>query len=612
MKKKLLLTLLIVSVLICVFAISISAVTYTYNDADGNMLFSFDYETTATDYGKTTNAFIASNKQGTGFAKVDDQGNELTWYITNTQTDDAGNKTFTVASLKTVGEAGTINENGAYNFTSPVTNKNTVSVNFPDNAGIKTWGFKSFGGYGSYFNNNILFVYCPNTLTAFENNPFQKTPVMVVELEFETPVNNIPQNFAHEARNLTSINIPASVTIINGNGTNSGTPFYRNYSLSNVNFASNSVLTTIKTNAFAECTSLTSLVLPNSVTTIESRAFATCKNLTTIKLGASLIETTGWSVFHTCNNLTVYYIPRTLKTVAQHTFTHDGNDPDPTYGVFFYDGTKEELDALVEIAVASKNNDRLTNQYKASDISNIIEWDPSKPDSYYIDMATNQNKKFYIYNYNTCDAFYNSIHDIKIEGDNKCSGVCANCGLTEILENPVHTSNWIFNNGGSVSLVAQITAEYKCVYCPTVEETKTIDAIFTSTGYSYEMNGNEYTGIYQRTSVDKEALALYAELTGNKDSYNFGVVAGLAADANDNPIDGNLITAINGEANLANETTVIGTFLNTEYTIMEIKVTGVTRASQLYCGAFIVTGNDVTYLCGTTQNNVATKATFPQ
>ena len=126
------------------------------------------------------------------------------------------------------------------------------------------------------------------------------------------------------------------------------------------------------------------------------------------------------------------------------------------------------------------------------------------------------------------------------------------------------------------------------------------------------MNGNEYTGIYQRTSVDKEALALYAELTGNKDSYNFGVVAGLAADANDNPIDGNLITAINGEADVANDTTVIGTFLNTEYTIMEIKVTGVTSASQLYCGAFIVTGNDVTYLCGTTQNNVATKATFPQ
>ena len=123
MKKKLFLTLLIVSVLVCVFAISISAVTYTYKDENGNVLFSFDYETTATNYGGTPNAFIASNKQGNGFDKVDAQGNELTWYITNSQTDDAGNKTFTVASLKTVGEAGTINENGVYNFTSPVTNK---------------------------------------------------------------------------------------------------------------------------------------------------------------------------------------------------------------------------------------------------------------------------------------------------------------------------------------------------------------------------------------------------------------------------------------------------------------------------------------------------------
>ncbi|MBE6664168.1 MAG: leucine-rich repeat domain-containing protein [Ruminococcaceae bacterium] len=362
MKKKILFTLLLAACFVCLLIVSVGAVTYTYNDADGNMLFSFDYETTATNYGGTPNAFIASNKQGNGFDKVDAQGNELTWYITNSQTDDAGNKTFTVASLKTVGEAGTINENGVYNFTSPVTNKNTVSVNFPDNAGIKTWGFKSFGGYNSYFNNNILFVYCPNTLTAFENNPFQETPVMVVELEFETPINNIPQNFAHEARNLTSINIPASVEIINGNGTNQGTPFYRNYSLASVNFAPNSVLTTIKQNAFTDCNSLTSLVLPNSVTTIAERAFAACRNLTTIKLGASLKETTGFSVFHTCNSLTIYYIPKTLKTVSQHTFTHDGT-AGPSYGVFFYNGTKEELDDLVEIAVASKNNNRLTNQY---------------------------------------------------------------------------------------------------------------------------------------------------------------------------------------------------------------------------------------------------------
>lgn len=559
MKKKLFLTLLIVSVLVCVFAISISAVTYTYKDENGNVLFSFDYETTTTNYGGTPNAFIASNKQGNGFDKVDAQGNELTWYITNSQTDDAGNKTFTVASLKTVGEAGTINENGVYNFTSPVTNKNTVSVNFPDNAGIKTWGFKSFGGYNSYFNNNILFVYCPNTLTAFDNNPFQETPVMVVELEFETPINNIPQNFAHEARNLTSINIPASVEIINGNGTNQGTPFYRNYSLASVNFAPNSVLTTIKQNAFTDCNSLTSLVLPNTVTTIAERAFSACRNLTTIKLGASLKETTGYSVFHTCNSLTVYYIPKTLKTVSQHTFTHDGT-AGPSYGVFFYNGTKEELDDLVAIAVASKNNDRLTNQYKPDNTTNILEWDSSKPDSYYINMATEQNKKFYIYNYNTCQAFYDGEHTESGTPTYKYSG-------EEYLSNYVAIS--------------------ACSICGiTDSETVVCGPLFINKGYAKEENGSLFTyGIV----VDKDEIAKYVAHTGK--AFNYGMIAAAGDLVNDGALFDESAKAIDG--------TIIIDVTTTKYTVYQLKMTGIKDTQKdlsVYACAYVIDGTAVSYI----------------
>lgn len=569
MKKKLFLTLLIVSVLVCVFAISISAVTYTYKDENGNVLFSFDYETTTTNYGGTPNAFIASNKQGNGFDKVDAQGNELTWYITNSQTDDAGNKTFTVASLKTVGEAGTINENGVYNFTSPVTNKNTVSVNFPDNAGIKTWGFKSFGGYNSYFNNNILFVYCPNTLTAFDNNPFQETPVMVVELEFETPINNIPQNFAHEARNLTSINIPASVEIINGNGTNQGTPFYRNFSLASVNFAPNSVLTTIKQNAFTDCNSLTSLVLPNTVTTIAERAFSACRNLTTIKLGASLKETTGYSVFHTCNSLTVYYIPKTLKTVSQHTFTHDGT-AGPSYGVFFYNGTKKELDALVAIAVASKNNDRLTNQYNPDNTTNILEWDPSKPDSYYINMATEQNKKFYIYNYNTCQAFYDGEHTETGEPTYKYKG-------EEYLSNYVAISS--------------------CSICGKSDSEKLVcGPLFINKGYAKEENGSLFTyGIV----IDKVEIAKYVAHTGKVFNYGMVVAAGDLVD--DGALFDKSAKAIDG--------TIIIDVTTTKYTVYQLKMTGIKDTQKdlnVYACAYVIDGTAVNYIGEETTDSAVT------
>ena len=130
----------------------------------------------------------------------------MTWYITSTSTVD-GNTVHTVASLKTLGEAGNINESGVYSFTSPVTNKNTVSVNYPDNKGITS--IPAFGAYGTRSKNNILFAYCPNTLTEFPESLFQETPVLVAEIDDETPVTYVPHKLFHEARSVKTINIPA-------------------------------------------------------------------------------------------------------------------------------------------------------------------------------------------------------------------------------------------------------------------------------------------------------------------------------------------------------------------------------------------------------------------
>ena len=449
---------------------------------------------------------------------------------------------------------------------------------------------------------NILI---PDSVLTVNNNAFRETGIINSPFSAGSNCTFIGYYAFYNCTALEEINIPAhasyACTISKGGGTFQGCS-----SLFTVNFKDDMDDVDFPHYMFSGCTSLETIELPNSVTELPARMFNSCSKLTTIKLGAKVTTLNNFrdlsdghnSFTFGCNNLKYVYIPKTLsgEETTCYAFNSGSNI------TFYFNGDAEQAEALKASfnpsSASCVNNGKLTG-------AEIITLENYK-------QLSEIKKNYIVINCNTCEFFYDNIHDVKTEGDNKCSGICANCGLTKILENPEHTSNWIFNNGGSVSLVAQITAEHTCVYCQTVEETKTIDAIFTSTGYSYEMNGNEYTGIYQRTSVDKEALALYAELTGNKDSYNFGIVAGLAADANDNPIDGNLITATNGEANLANETTVIGTFLNTEYTIMEIKVTGVTSASQLYCGAFIVTGNDVTYLCGTAQNNVATKATFPQ
>src|ERR1019366_6659139 len=54
--------------------------------------------------------------------------------------------------------------------------------------------------------------------------------------------------------------------------------------------------------AFASCTSLTSLTIPNSVTTIGSGAFAYCTSLTNITIGSS-VTSIEYSPFGDCTSL---------------------------------------------------------------------------------------------------------------------------------------------------------------------------------------------------------------------------------------------------------------------------------------------------------------------
>ena len=569
-------------------------------------------------------------------------------------------------SLTSVSLPSTIIAIGKWSFTDCT---NLQAVNIPTDAKITfvgEWAFEKAKSLTSFYCSSTLetletgvFVGC-TSLTTVEN--LENTKITALKSGAST-YNNGSGVFSG-CSSLTALELPSTIQTIDGWAAAGCS------SLATLTIPEDAKITYIGKYAFEKAI-ITEVYLPSTLETLEMGAFSNCKSLTTVKnLGNTKLTTINERIFESCplgkielpstltgtigqyafsghkanqdklvipngvtainkcafagqnnnsyvikelvlpatlesfqeyalekNRFSVVYMPVTLTSMPNGLFSNWSSN-----FVIVYTGTQEQLTTLIANTSTSANGSFTTDAVKnIKSAEEYGEIDPSKVTG-----------KSIVYGYNPCKAFYDNEHDTV--AISTCQGECSRCKQIAFLPDPQHVNVWEFTNeeGGTASITAVIIATETCQNCKQEGEVKEIAAIFTSTGYSYEMNGNEYTGIYQRTSVDKEALALYAELTGNKDSYNFGIVAGLAADANDNPIDGNLITATNGEANLANETTVIGTFLNTEYTIMEIKVTGVTSASQLYCGAFIVTGNDVTYLCGTTQNNVATKATFPQ
>ena len=96
-----------------------------------------------------------------------------------------------------------------------------------------------------------------------------------------------------ECRNLTSINIPESVTSI-GNG------------------------------AFKGCSNLTSITIPDSVTRIRGRMFWLCSNLTSITIPDKVKRIEGWA-FRDCSNLTSITIPDKVKEIEDGVFSGCSN-----------------------------------------------------------------------------------------------------------------------------------------------------------------------------------------------------------------------------------------------------------------------------------------------
>ncbi|MGN1276978.1 MAG: leucine-rich repeat protein, partial [Floccifex sp.] len=119
---------------------------------------------------------------------------------------------------------------------------------------------------------------------------------------------------------LTSISIPASVSNIEE------AAFEYNDYLSNVNFAENSQVDSIKSGTFNTCKNLTSITIPDSVTSIGSRAFYCCNTLANVIFGNdSNLTSIGYQAFGFCSNLSSINIPNKVTTIQEYAFLNCNN-----------------------------------------------------------------------------------------------------------------------------------------------------------------------------------------------------------------------------------------------------------------------------------------------
>ena len=227
------------------------------------------------------------------------------------------------------------------------------------------------------------------TYELIGTNGFECIDVVVPSEYKGSPVTRISDNAFKQCKTLKSVVIPNSVKTIGKSA------FYDCNSLERVTI-SNSVKS-IGESAFYSCGKLKSIVIPNSVTTIGESAFSRCDSLTSVTLSNGLTEIDQYA-FHSCKSLTSITIPNGVKTINRSAFafcdlltsvtlpTSINNIDEHAFGYcrrltsIKYNGTVDQWNAIEKV------------EDRWSSIDGILDWDDNT-DNYTVYCSDGTIKK---------------------------------------------------------------------------------------------------------------------------------------------------------------------------------------------------------------------------
>ena len=163
----------------------------------------------------------------------------------------------------------------------------------------------------------------------------------VIKVIIEDGVTNIGEYAFAGCSSLTSITIPNSVTSIGRDAFSGGCSRLASITIPNS-------VTSIGLYAFRDCTGLTSIVIPNSMISIGNSVFMGCSGLISVTIPNSVISIES-RAFSNCSSLTSITIPQSVRSIAEDAFVYcdNLNSIIVENGNLIYD-SRDNCDAIIE------------------------------------------------------------------------------------------------------------------------------------------------------------------------------------------------------------------------------------------------------------------------
>ena len=194
-------------------------------------------------------------------------------------------------------------------------------------------------------------------------------------------------------------------------------------------------------------------------------------------------------------------------------------------------------------------------------------------------------------------------YDTVIDDDCTSSNLCFVCDFifTKGLEHEIGTT-YEYANGYTNKGLKVVG----CIRCLKGEEI-VLAPLFESYGYSKDEKG---VGIVNKVKVNKEAILAYeaflSEQKGETVVINYGILAAISAGEDSAPLMQDGTVAEGYKAVVANMT-------NTEYTILSVKICGITDVTtKLNCNVYVIIDNQVKYINHETTDEYATSISYNQ